>query len=72
MARIALVTGGVRGIGAATCKALKGAGYGVVANYAANAVAAERFRNDTGIPTYLWNVADFDACQNGVVERLFQ
>jgi len=66
MARIALVTGGVRGIGAATCKALKGAGYGVVANYAANAVAAERFRNDTGIPTYLWNVADFDACQNGV------
>jgi len=66
MARIALVTGGVRGIGAATSKALKGAGYGVVANYASNTAAAERFRSETGIPTYQWDVADFDACQRGV------
>lgn len=68
MARIALVTGGVRGIGAATCKALKSAGYSVVANYAANAAAAEKFRNETGIPTYQWDVADFDACQRGVAQ----
>ncbi len=68
MARIALVTGGIRGIGAATCKALKGAGYSVVANYAANTAAAERFRAETGIPTYQWDVADFDACQRGVAE----
>lgn len=65
MTRIALVTGGIRGIGAATCKALKSVGYNVVANYAANAAAAERFRNETGIPTYQWDVADFDACQRG-------
>ena len=68
MARIALVTGGVRGIGAATCKALKSAGYSVAANYAANAAAAEKFRNETGIPTYQWDVADFDACQRGVAQ----
>jgi len=68
MARIALVTGGVRGIGAATCKGLKSAGYSVVANYAANAAAAEKFRNETGIPTYQWDVADFDACQRGVAQ----
>jgi len=66
MARIALVTGGVRGIGAATCKALKSAGYIVAANYSANTVAADRFRNETGIPTHKWDVADFDACQRGV------
>jgi len=72
MARIALVTGGVRGgvrgIGAATCKALKGAGYTVAANYSANAAAAERFRSETGIATYQWDVADFDACQRGVAK----
>jgi len=68
MARIALVTGGVRGIGAATCKALKSAGYSVVANYAANAAAAEKFRSEAAIPTYQWDVADFDACQRGVAQ----
>ena len=66
MARIALVTGGDRGIGAATCKALKVAGYTVAANYSANTAAADRFRSETGIPTYKWDVADFDACQGGV------
>ena len=65
MARTALVTGGIRGIGAATCKALQSAGYKVVANYAANTAAAERFRTETGIPTYQWDVADFDDCQQG-------
>jgi acetoacetyl-CoA reductase len=66
MARIALVTGGDRGIGAATCKALKVAGYTVAANYSANTTAADRFRSETGIPTYKWDVADFDACERGV------
>jgi acetoacetyl-CoA reductase len=66
MARIALVTGGDRGIGAATCKALKVAGYTVAANYSANTAAADQFRSETGIPTYKWDVADFDACQRGV------
>ena len=68
MARIALVTGGVTGIGAATCKALKKAGHTVVANYFGNAPAAERFRKETGIPIFEWDVADFDACQVGVAK----
>ncbi len=68
MARIALVTGGVTGIGAATCKALKKAGHTVVANYFGNAAAAEQFRKDTGIPIFEWDVADFDACQRGVAK----
>ncbi|HUN94602.1 MAG TPA: acetoacetyl-CoA reductase [Burkholderiaceae bacterium] len=66
MERVALVTGGIRGIGAATCKALKAAGFRVAANYAANRAAAEAFFRETGIPTYCWDVADFDACQRGV------
>ncbi len=66
MARIALVTGGVTGIGAATCKALKKAGHTVVANYFGNAAAAEQFRKETGIAVFEWDVADFDACQRGV------
>lgn len=68
MARIALVTGGVTGIGAATCKALKKAGHTVAANYLGNAPAAERFRKETGIPIFEWDVADFDACQRGVAK----
>lgn len=66
MTRIALVTGGVSGIGAATCKALKQAGHQVAASYFGNGADAERFRSETGIPAYEWNVADFDACQRGV------
>jgi acetoacetyl-CoA reductase len=51
MARIVLVTGGVTGIGAATCKALKTAGHTVTANYFDNAATAERFRNETAFPS---------------------
>ena len=50
MARVALVTGGTRGIGAAISKALKAAGYGVAANYAGNDEAAAKFKAETGIP----------------------
>ncbi|HUZ90673.1 MAG TPA: acetoacetyl-CoA reductase [Methylocella sp.] len=68
MARTAIVTGGVTGIGAATCRALKNAGYQVAATYFGNAAAAKKFRDETKIPAYEWNVADFDACQRGVAE----
>jgi acetoacetyl-CoA reductase len=62
MARIALVTGGTRGIGAAISKALKEAGYTVVANYAGNDEAAHKFKADTGIATYKWDVSSYEAC----------
>ncbi|MFO1089039.1 MAG: acetoacetyl-CoA reductase [Hyphomicrobiales bacterium] len=62
MARIALVTGGTRGIGAAISKALKQAGYTVVANYAGNDEVAQKFKADTGIATYKWDVSNHDAC----------
>jgi len=66
MARVALVTGGSRGIGAAISKALKDAGYSVAANYAGNDEAAAAFSGQTGIPTYKWSVADYDACVAGI------
>jgi acetoacetyl-CoA reductase len=66
MARVALVTGGSRGIGAAISVALKAAGYSVAANYAGNDDAAAAFTKDTGIPTFKWSVADYDACAEGV------
>ena len=66
MARVALVTGGTRGIGAAISKALKAAGYKVAASYAGNDAAAEKFKADTGIPVYKWDVSSFDACAIGV------
>src|SRR5579871_6096851 len=65
MARVALVTGGTRGIGAAISKALKAAGYKVAASYAGNDAAAEKFKSETGIPVYKWDVASFDACAAG-------
>lgn len=68
MTRIALVTGGVSGIGAATCKALKAEGCQVAANYFGNGDAAAAFHKETGIPVYEWDVADFDACQQGVAQ----
>ena len=64
--RVALVTGGSAGIGAATAEALLAAGYRVAATYAGHAEAAQRFTARTGIPTFCWNVADFAACQSGV------
>ncbi|MCX7303964.1 MAG: beta-ketoacyl-ACP reductase [Hyphomicrobiales bacterium] len=66
MARVALVTGGSRGIGAAISVALKNAGYTVAANYAGNDEAASKFTAETGIRTYKWSVADYDACAAGI------
>jgi acetoacetyl-CoA reductase len=66
MGRVALVTGGSRGIGAAISKALKDAGYSVAANYAGNDEAAKKFTEETGIRTYKWSVADYDACAAGI------
>src|SRR5277367_7024891 len=66
MTRVALVTGGTRGIGAAISKALKAAGYKVAASYAGNDAAAEKFKAETGIATYKWDVSSFDACAAGV------
>jgi acetoacetyl-CoA reductase len=66
MARVAIVTGGTRGIGAAISKALKEAGYRVAASYAGNDEAAAKFKAETGIPTYKWDVGDFEACAEGV------
>ena len=56
MARVAVVTGGTRGIGAAISKALKAAGYKVAANYAGNDEAAQKFKAETGITVYKWDV----------------
>ncbi|MBZ4023976.1 beta-ketoacyl-ACP reductase [Rhodobacter sp. TJ_12] len=66
MSRVALVTGGTRGIGAAISMALKEAGYTVVANYAGNDEAAREFSHVTGIKTYKWSVADYTACEDGI------
>ncbi|HEY2228173.1 MAG TPA: acetoacetyl-CoA reductase [Xanthobacteraceae bacterium] len=68
MARVALVTGGTRGIGEAICKALQAAGYKVAANYGGNVEAALKFKAATGIPVYKWDVSSFDACAAGVKE----
>jgi len=68
MTRIALVTGGTRGIGAAISVALKNAGYKVAANYATADAAAKAFTAEHGIPVFKWNVANFDECQQGVKE----
>jgi acetoacetyl-CoA reductase len=66
MARVALVTGGTRGIGAAIAQALKAAGYTVAAIYHGNDEAAAKFKAETGINVYKWDVASFDACAEGV------
>ena len=66
MARVAVVTGGTRGIGAAICKALKGAGYKVAAVYAGNDEAAQKFKAETGINIYKWDVSSFEACAAGL------
>ena len=66
MARVAVVTGGTRGIGEAISVALKSAGYVVAANYAGNEDRARAFTSRTGINSYKFDVADFDACVAGV------
>jgi len=66
MSRVALVTGGTRGIGAAISKALKAAGCRVAANYGGNDEAARKFSADSGIPAFKWDVSSFEACTGGV------
>jgi acetoacetyl-CoA reductase len=66
MARVAVVTGGTRGIGAAISKALKAAGHKVAANYAGNDDAANKFKAETGIPVFKWDVSSYEACVEGL------
>jgi 3-oxoacyl-[acyl-carrier protein] reductase len=66
MARVAVVTGGTRGIGEAISKALKASGYNVAANYAGNDEAAQKFKAETGIPVYKWDVSSYQSCADGV------
>ena len=68
MSKVALVTGGTRGIGAAISKSLKAAGYTVAAIYAGNDETAAAFSAETGIATYKWSVADYDACAAGIAK----
>jgi acetoacetyl-CoA reductase len=66
MPRVAVVTGGTRGIGEAISKALSAAGYKVAANYGGNDEAAQKFKGETGIAVYKWDVSSFDACSAGL------
>src|SRR5690348_1154826 len=66
MARVAIVTGGTRGIGEAISIALRDMGMQVAANYAGNDERARAFTERTGIKAYKWDVADYEACQEGV------
>ena len=66
MGRVAVVTGGTRGIGGAISVALQDAGHTVAATYAGNDDAAKRFGDRTGIRTYKFDVSDFEACRDGV------
>ncbi len=68
MSRVALVTGGTRGIGKAICISLENAGYEVAATYGGNDEAARKFTEETGIKAYKWDVGDFGACQAGVAQ----
>ncbi|MBP2550436.1 acetoacetyl-CoA reductase [Neorhizobium galegae] len=66
MTRVALVSGGTRGIGAAIAVALKAAGYAVAANYAGNDERAKAFEAETGIPVFKWDVSSYEACVAGI------
>jgi acetoacetyl-CoA reductase len=68
MAKIAVVTGGTRGIGAAISIALHKAGYKVAANYATRDEVAQAFTKEHGIPAYKWDIANFEACRDGIVK----
>jgi acetoacetyl-CoA reductase len=68
MARVALVTGGTRGIGEAVSGSLQAAGYRVAACYGGNDEAAAKFNQATTIPVYKWDVGDFEACRRGVAQ----
>ena len=71
MARVAIVTGGTRGIGRAISVALKNAGYKVAATYGGNEEAARKFTRETDIPSFKFDVADFKACE-AAVKRIEQ
>jgi acetoacetyl-CoA reductase len=66
MSKVAVVTGGTRGIGHAVSLALKDKGFRVAANYAGNDKAAQQFQAESGIPIYKWDVGDYDACADGL------
>ncbi|HWN48714.1 MAG TPA: acetoacetyl-CoA reductase [Xanthobacteraceae bacterium] len=66
MGRVAVVTGGTRGIGAAISKALKAEGYKVASNYGGNEEAAAKFKAETGINVYKWDVSSYEACVEGL------
>ncbi|MEO1274327.1 MAG: acetoacetyl-CoA reductase [Pseudomonadota bacterium] len=68
MARVAVVTGGTRGIGAAISTALKEAGCSVAATYGGNDAAAATFTEATGIATFKWSVGEYDACAAGIAQ----
>ena len=68
MGRVAIVTGGTRGIGEAISLMLRDMGMTVAANYAGNEARAKEFSDRTGIAAYKWDVADYDACQDGVAQ----
>src|SRR3546814_16421674 len=65
MGRVAIVTGGTRGIGRAICERLKADGFTVVANYAGNDAAANQLKADSGITSYKWDGGDHQACIDG-------
>ncbi|CDN56062.1 Acetoacetyl-CoA reductase [Neorhizobium galegae bv. officinalis bv. officinalis str. HAMBI 1141] len=68
MSRVALVSGGTRGIGAAISIALKAAGYRVAANFAGNEEKARAFHDETGIPVFKWDVSSYQACVDGIAK----
>jgi len=68
MSRVAVVTGGTRGIGAAISKALLAAGYKVAATYAGNEEAASKFNAETGVKVYKWDVSKYEACVEGLAK----
>ncbi|AMD60234.1 MULTISPECIES: acetoacetyl-CoA reductase [Rhizobium/Agrobacterium group] len=68
MSRVALISGGTSGIGAAIARALQAAGYRVAVNYAFTTDRAETFQTETGIPAFQWDVRDYDACVNGIAK----
>ena len=68
MARVAIVTGGTRGIGRAISERLKADGFTVAANYAGNDAAAQAFSSETGIAVYKWDVGSYEACAEGIAK----
>ena len=68
MSKVAIVTGGTRGIGEAIALSLKAMGYTIAANYAGNDAKAKEFSDRTGIPSFRWDVGDHQACLDGCAE----